>query len=69
MQSGMIADGSEWMHPPWTDWRELLRQFAWQYWPVAACSFGVAVAATPICRAFARARKIVDRPDDFLKPH
>jgi len=69
MQSGMIADGSDWMHPPWTHWWQLLRQFAWQYWPVAACSFGVAVAATPICRAFARARKIVDRPDDFLKPH
>jgi UDP-GlcNAc:undecaprenyl-phosphate GlcNAc-1-phosphate transferase len=39
------------------------------YWPIAACSFGVALVATPIVRAFARARRIVDRPDDFLKPH
>lgn len=39
------------------------------YWPIAACSFGVALVATPIARAYARARRIVDRPDDFLKPH
>ena len=39
------------------------------YWPVLACSFLVSVIATPLCRVFALRRKIVDRPDDFLKPH
>ena len=36
---------------------------------IAGCSFGISLIATPLCRAFARSRRIVDRPDDFLKPH
>ena len=44
-------------------------EFLRSYWPVAACSFGMSLIATPICRAYARKRGIVDRPDDFLKPH
>jgi len=39
------------------------------YWPVFIMSFGVALVATPLCRRFALAYKIVDRPDDCLKPH
>lgn len=39
------------------------------YWPILAISFGVSLLATPVCRWYARRRKIVDRPDDFLKPH
>ena len=39
------------------------------YWPVLASSFVVSLLATPVCRRVALARKLVDRPDDFLKPH
>jgi UDP-GlcNAc:undecaprenyl-phosphate GlcNAc-1-phosphate transferase len=39
------------------------------YWPILAVSFGVSVVATPVCRRVALARGIVDKPDDFLKPH
>ncbi len=39
------------------------------YWPVLAVSFGVALGLTPVCRRFALGHKIVDHPDDFLKPH
>jgi len=39
------------------------------YWPVLAVSFFVSLVATPLCRRFALARGVVDRPDDFLKPH
>lgn len=39
------------------------------YWPVLAISFGVSVLATPLCRRFALSRNIVDRPDNYLKPH
>ncbi|MEZ6084980.1 MAG: MraY family glycosyltransferase [Phycisphaerae bacterium] len=39
------------------------------YWPVLAFSFGISLLATPICRAVARRLNIVDRPDDWLKPH
>ena len=39
------------------------------YWPILAGSFLVSFAATPLCRRYALRRKIVDRPDDFLKPH
>lgn len=39
------------------------------YWPVLVASLGVALLATPLCRAFAIRRNIVDRPDDWLKPH
>ena len=46
-----------------------LKQIAQTYWPVLACSFGIAVLATPICRAVAHRLGIVDKPDDWLKPH
>ncbi len=39
------------------------------YWPILAASAGVSLLLTPACRAFALKRRIVDRPDDFLKPH
>lgn len=38
-------------------------------WPVAAISVGVSLIATPLCRRVALAYQVVDRPDDFLKPH
>lgn len=46
-----------------------LGDLARTYWPVAACSFVVSLAATPLCRRWALARNIVDRPDQFLKTH
>jgi UDP-GlcNAc:undecaprenyl-phosphate GlcNAc-1-phosphate transferase len=45
------------------------RQTIEQVWPIAAISLGVSLIATPVCRRIALARRIVDRPDDFLKPH
>ena len=39
------------------------------YWPVLACSFVISLAATPVCRKYALRKNIVDRPDDWLKPH
>lgn len=39
------------------------------YWPVLVASFVVSLLATPVCRRVALSRKLVDRPDDFLKPH
>lgn len=39
------------------------------FWPVLLVSFVVALTTTPLCRAIALRLKIVDRPDDFLKPH
>jgi UDP-GlcNAc:undecaprenyl-phosphate GlcNAc-1-phosphate transferase len=39
------------------------------YWPILAVATGVSLIMTPICRWFALQRKIVDHPDDFLKPH
>jgi UDP-GlcNAc:undecaprenyl-phosphate GlcNAc-1-phosphate transferase len=39
------------------------------YWPILVCSFLVSFAATPLCRWYALRRRIVDRPDDWLKPH
>jgi UDP-GlcNAc:undecaprenyl-phosphate GlcNAc-1-phosphate transferase len=44
-------------------------EFLRELWPVALVSFLVVLVATPICRAVARKYRIVDRPDDFLKPH
>lgn len=38
-------------------------------WPIALASFLVSLLATPICRRVALKLRIVDRPDDFLKPH
>lgn len=40
-----------------------------EFWPVAAASFLVSLLATPVCRKLALRFRIVDRPDDFLKPH
>lgn len=48
-----------------SDWLGVLREF----WPVAAVAFIVSLVFTPLCRRFALKRKIVDKPDDFLKPH
>jgi UDP-GlcNAc:undecaprenyl-phosphate GlcNAc-1-phosphate transferase len=44
-------------------------EFLKELWPVALVSLAVALAATPVCRALARRYRVVDRPDDFLKPH
>jgi UDP-GlcNAc:undecaprenyl-phosphate/decaprenyl-phosphate GlcNAc-1-phosphate transferase len=56
-------------YPTWGDiihaWGELLRQF----WLIPATALIVSLIATPICRRVALGRGIVDRPDDFLKPH
>ena len=38
-------------------------------WPLAILAYGVAVVLTPIVRWLAYRRKIVDQPDDLLKPH
>jgi UDP-GlcNAc:undecaprenyl-phosphate GlcNAc-1-phosphate transferase len=38
-------------------------------WHVGAVAFGVSLIATPIVRAIAYKARIVDRPDDLLKPH
>lgn len=39
------------------------------FWPVALVSFVVALVATPLCRKIALKKRIVDNPDNFLKPH
>ncbi|UCG33733.1 MAG: hypothetical protein JSU68_03680, partial [Phycisphaerales bacterium] len=39
------------------------------YWPVLVISFGISLLMTPLCRWFALKRGIVDKPDDYLKPH
>lgn len=44
-------------------------EFLKELWPVALGSFLVVLVATPVCRALANKHRIVDRPDDFLKPH
>lgn len=44
-------------------------EFFKELWPVALLSFVVVLVATPVCRAVAYKYRIVDRPDDFLKPH
>ena len=48
-----------------TTFAEILRT----YWPILVCSFLVSFVATPLCRAYALRKRIIDRPDDFLKPH
>jgi len=48
-----------------TTWGEILGQF----WPIVVVSLGVTLLATPLCRYIALRKGIVDRPDDFLKPH
>lgn len=40
-----------------------------RFWPVAVVSFAVSLVATPICRRVALKWQIVDKPDNFLKPH
>jgi UDP-GlcNAc:undecaprenyl-phosphate/decaprenyl-phosphate GlcNAc-1-phosphate transferase len=40
-----------------------------RYWLVGVVPFVVALVATPLFRAMAIRKKIVDRPDDWLKPH
>ncbi len=39
------------------------------YWPVPTCALAVSLVATPLCRRYALHKNIVDRPDDYLKPH
>jgi len=46
-------------------WGQVIETF----WLVGAISFLVSLVATPLCRRLALAKGIVDRPDDFLKPH
>lgn len=53
-------------------WGPLLRDWARElrlFWPIPLIAFVVALAATPIARRFALTRGIVDRPDEYLKPH
>jgi len=38
-------------------------------WRIGAVSFGVSLITTPIVRAIAYKARIVDRPDNLLKPH
>ncbi|MHC4717633.1 MAG: hypothetical protein ACYS5V_11735, partial [Planctomycetota bacterium] len=44
---------------------QVLAAYGW----VAAISFAVSAAATPVVRTLALRLKIVDKPDGFLKPH
>jgi UDP-GlcNAc:undecaprenyl-phosphate GlcNAc-1-phosphate transferase len=44
-----------------------LSELAGAYWPVVAGALGLALLATPVMRALALKRNIVDRPDDWLK--
>ncbi len=46
-----------------------LAELVTTYWPVPAAAMGVSLLTTPLCRKFALARNIVDRPDDWLKTH
>ena len=39
------------------------------YWPVFVIALAVSLVLTPVCRRIALAKGIVDRPDDWLKPH
>ncbi len=52
------------MSPKYGVW-EVLQSVWW----VGLVGFGVSLIATPIVRAIAYRAKIVDRPDDLLKPH
>lgn len=40
-----------------------------RHWQVGAIALGVALVATPLVRLVAYKAKLVDRPDDLLKPH
>ncbi len=46
-----------------------LSEIAAIYWPVFVAALLVSLIATPICRKVALRYRIVDRPDDWLKPH
>lgn len=46
-----------------------LETIARTYWPILVCSFLIALVTTPILRAIALKLGIVDRPDNWLKPH
>lgn len=48
-----------------TSWGKILGDF----WPIAVLSFVVSFVGTPIVRRIALRRGIVDKPDEFLKPH
>lgn len=48
-----------------TQWGKIVQQF----WPVALLSLAISLLATPACRYIALKKGIVDKPDDFLKPH
>ena len=39
------------------------------YWPVLLVAFIVSLILTPLCRRFALRQGIVDKPDEWLKPH
>ena len=52
-----------------SDSREVLLDIVRAYWPIPLCSFLVSLVSTALCRRFALRHDIVDRPDDFLKPH
>lgn len=39
------------------------------YWPVLVIAFVVSLVLTPLCRRLALRRGIVDKPDEWLKPH
>ena len=47
------------------------RSLGWsiQFWPVLACSFVVALAATWLCKKIAMKLGIVDTPDNLVKTH
>ena len=53
------------MTPPKT-WIDV---FDDSHWWIGVIAFGAALVLTPIIRAIAYRAKIVDRPDDLLKPH
>lgn len=53
------------MNTNFTTLSEIIRA----YWPVPTCALAVSLVATPLCRRYALRKNIVDRPDDFLKPH
>lgn len=46
-----------------------IADLARRYWPIGVGSLAVTLVTTPICRAVAMKYRIVDKPDDFLKPH
>jgi UDP-GlcNAc:undecaprenyl-phosphate GlcNAc-1-phosphate transferase len=43
--------------------------FVLTYGPVPLIALVTVLVMTPVCRRIALARHVVDRPDDWLKPH